>query len=104
MRLNVYSIFDVAAGAYARPFFLQSDAAAMRLFGDEAVGADNPISAHPEDYSLFRIGTFDDQKGRIEGEPHECLATALEVVAQRQKVDKAAVHNLEVELEKSSAA
>ena len=32
MRLNVYSVYDVAAGAYARPFFLQSDAAAIRVF------------------------------------------------------------------------
>ena len=103
MRLNVYSIFDVAAGAYARPFFLQSDAAALRAFGDEAVGADNPISAHPEDYSLFRIGYWDDNKGKLVGESPECLATALEVVAQRQKVDRAAVHELDKELGSNAA-
>jgi hypothetical protein len=103
MRLNVYSIFDVAAGAYARPFFLQSDAQAMRMFGDVAVDAEDPIGQHPEDYSLFRVGHWDDNKGSLVGEPPECLATALEVVASRQKVDRAAVHELDKELDSNAA-
>jgi hypothetical protein len=81
MRLNVYTIFDVASGAYMRPFFLQSDGQAMRAFTDIATDAEHDVGAHPEDYSLFRIGTYDDNRGQLVPEDPECLATALEVVA-----------------------
>lgn len=104
MRLSVYSIYDVAAGAYARPFFMQSDAAAQRAFGDEVVNPESNIGAHPEDYSLFRVGYWDDNKGKLVGEAPECLITALEALAQSRKVDKAAIHNLDIELEEGSSA
>ena len=81
MRLNVYTIFDSASAAYMRPFFLQSDGQAMRSFTDIAQNADHEIGKHPEDYSLYRIGTYDDQKGELHPEDRECLATAEEVVA-----------------------
>lgn len=98
MRLNVYSVYDVAAGAYARPFFSQSDGEALRSFCDIAVDAEHPIGKHPEDYSLFRVGQWDDNKGKLVGEAPECLSTGMEAVARVQKVDKAAVANLEKEL------
>lgn len=89
MRMNVYSIYDVASGAYMRPFFVQADAEAARMFSDIALDADHAIGKHPEDYSLFRVGTFDDNKAKLVGEAPECIATALEMVsaARRVKVD-----------------
>ena len=104
MRLNVYSVFDVAAGAYARPFFMQSDAAAQRTFSDEVTNPESVIGAHPEDYSLFRVGYWDDNKGKLTGEAPECLSTALEALAQSRKVDKAAIHNLETELRENAVS
>ena len=41
---------------------------------------------HPEDYSLWRIGQFDDNKGELLPEGKECLATALELVAVAENV------------------
>ena len=81
MRLNVYTIFDSAAGAYMRPFFMQSDGQALRSFTDIATDKDHEIGKHPEDYSLYRIGTYDDNVGRLVPEDKECLATAEEVVS-----------------------
>lgn len=81
MRMFIYTIFDSAAGAYMRPFFMQSDGQAMRAFTDIACDAEHDIGKHPEDYSLCRIGMFEDGKGQVIGENVECLATALEVVA-----------------------
>lgn len=88
MRLNVYSIYDTAAGAYARPFFMQSDGQAMRAFVDIAGDKEHEIGRHPEDYSLFRLATFDDTKGVFHPEAPECLSTGLEAVAQGRKVMK----------------
>lgn len=82
MRLNVYTIFDTASGAYMRPFFVNSDGQALRMFGDIASDAEHEVGRHPEDYSLYRIGTYDDNKGQLVPEDKECLATAQEMVAK----------------------
>lgn len=88
MRLNVYTIFDTASGAYMRPFFMQSDGQAIRSFKDISLDADHAVGQHPEDYSLWRIGTFNDNNAKLEAEDRECLATALELVASAQRVDQ----------------
>ena len=85
MRLNIYTIFDVASGAYMRPFYAASDGQAIRSFTDISQDADHEIGKHPEDYSLFRIGTYDDNKGELHPEDKQCLATALEVVASARE-------------------
>jgi hypothetical protein len=81
MKINVYTIFDSASAAYMRPFFAQSDGQATRSFGDIANDKNHEIGKHPEDYSLWRIGTFDDNTAEINPETKACLATALELVA-----------------------
>ncbi len=81
MKLNIYAIYDTAAAVYQRPFTSQSDGEVTRTFSDIACDAEHPIGQHPEDYSLHRIGSFNDQDGKIIAEDRECIATALELVA-----------------------
>mgnify|MGYP000326738420 CR=1 FL=1 len=99
MKLNIYSIYDTAAAAYMRPFFLQSDAQAKRAFSDIATDAEHAVGQHPEDYFLVRIGVFDDATGKLVPEDVESLATGLEMVAAARNVDPAAMdmfkHNVE---------
>ncbi len=80
MKLNIYTIFDTASGLYMRPFYQQSDGAAVRSFKDIAIDADHEVGKHPEDYSLFRIGVYDDNNAVITVENRDCIATALELV------------------------
>lgn len=81
MKLNAYCIFDSAALRYERPFFMQSDQEAIRTFGDLASGRhDHPVGQHPEDYSLFRVGVFDDQTAKFQPEDRECLVHAMETL------------------------
>jgi hypothetical protein len=58
----------------------------LRAFTDIATDADHQIGKHPEDYSLYRLGTWNDNKGEISPLEKECLATAQEVVASSRKV------------------
>ena len=60
----MYSVYDEATQAFATPFFLPTDASAKRAFTD-AVMQDQNISKYPKDYSLFRIGEFDDNPGTL---------------------------------------
>lgn len=87
MKINIYTIFDSASGAYMRPFFAQSDGQATRSFGDIARDENHEIGKHPEDYSLYRVGIFDDNKAEITPEDKTCLATAMELIAI-QKADQ----------------
>ncbi len=80
MKLNAYCIFDSAASVYQRPFFVGADGEAVRLFIDLVEEKDHPVGKHPECYSLFRVGSFNDQNGSIVDDKEvECLCTGLDV-------------------------
>ena len=98
MKLNIYSVFDSAVGAYMRPFYMQSDGAALRAFGDLALDADHEVGRHPEDYSLCRLGVWDDQNAEFAPEAVTTLMTGLESVAASRNVDKRQVDALETTL------
>lgn len=67
MEMIVVSVFDVAAGVYSRPSFMGSKGLAVRSFQDECrrVAPDNQLNAHPEDFNLFLLGSFDDVLGQF---------------------------------------
>jgi len=88
MKHNIYSIFDQASGLYARPFTTQSDGEAIRSFTDVGCDAEHPIGKHPADYTLFRLGIFDDNTGKLTDEANTHLGNALERVASTQNVNK----------------
>ncbi len=102
MKLNAYTIFDTASGLYMRPFFNTSDGAAIRAFSDIATDAEHEVGKHPEDYSLFRIGIYDDNTARFSAETRECLSTGLELVAASRNVNKKQLDAFDGGLEKGT--
>jgi len=98
MKLNAYTIYDVASGVYMRPFFSQADGQAVRGFKDIACDAEHEIGKHPEDYTLYRIGAFNDTTGKMEGEELEKLATALEMVSSSRQVNQDNIEQLHKEI------
>lgn len=65
MTLNIYSVYDVKADAYITPFFLPTDAMAIRAFADCVSDPAHRFGAHPEDYTLYKIGVFDISSGSL---------------------------------------
>lgn len=65
MIMNVYSIFDDKAKAYAQPFFLLQHGQAIRAFGDEVGNPQSSINKHPSDYHLYLLGEYDDISGKF---------------------------------------
>lgn len=86
MKLHMYSIYDRASGVYDRPFVGQTDAAAQRSFSDVALDKSHPIGKHPGDFTLMRLGSWNDNTGKIEGCMPEKVANGLECVAAAEKV------------------
>ncbi len=81
MKTQLYAVYDTATGVYQKPFFGQADGEVKRSFQDIALDVDSPIGKHPEDYTLYRLGNFDDNTGKLTNEENESLATALETIA-----------------------
>lgn len=86
MKLNIYAIYDTAAAMYNRPFFGPADGSAIRQFSDLCVSADHELGKHPEDYSLVRLGTWDDNTAKFSLEDKETLITGNEAVAASRNV------------------
>lgn len=76
MILEMYSVFDSVALAYNQPFFTANDGMAVRIFSDNVNSVDSVINKHPEEYSLYRVGKYDDSNGAIEPCDPELIITA----------------------------
>lgn len=68
MKVQIVAVRDRAMDAFMRPFFVPTIGMAVRSFQDEVNrrASDNPMNAHPEDYDLYALGTFDEETGRFE--------------------------------------
>lgn len=66
MKMFVCSIYDQASKAFSRPMFVAQVGMAVRAFQDECNNEKSPMYAHPDHYTLFNIGTFDDNTGRFD--------------------------------------
>jgi hypothetical protein len=78
MKLNVYTVYDQAANAYMNPFFMHNDGLAVRAFQDNVNSKEpNNVSLHPDQFTLFRIGEFDDQSAVITYQEPKSLGNGL---------------------------
>lgn len=80
--LIVVTIHDAALGAFMRPWFAQSAGQARRMFGDEVARPESDLHKHPADYSLYQIGTFDDDSAELKPTVRVALAKGSDYVSQ----------------------
>lgn len=69
MQQLAYAVRDSKAERYLPPFFAPTRAVAVRMFQQAANDQSHNFNNHSGDYTLFEIGTFDDETGAIA--PHE---------------------------------
>lgn len=63
MRTFFFAIHDTAVKAFARPFPMASEAAAIRAFSAVVNDPKSDFHNSPGDYSLHYLGAFDDTHG-----------------------------------------
>lgn len=66
MLLLMFSVHDSVSGIYDRPFVARAEGDAVRSFGDIAKDKEHPIGKHPEHFSLFHVGMWNDNTGMID--------------------------------------
>jgi len=80
--MNLYSIRDKKANDFGTPMAMPTDAHAVRAFQQEVNRADtgNMLNQYPEDFAIYKIGTFDSYNGDIA----PCKIMLLEAVAAKK--------------------
>lgn len=79
MELKVFTVFDSASEAYMQPIFALAEGVARRSFADAVNDPSTPFGQHPEHYTLFHVGKFDDNTGELLGSVPRSLCNGLEV-------------------------
>lgn len=63
MMLQMYSIYDSKAEVYNTPFFSKTHGEAERSFKTLTNDPKSQVNQYPEDFDLYHIGEYDDNKG-----------------------------------------
>lgn len=86
--MKLYSVYDKKAAAFSNLHPFSSDGLAVRDFTDAVREKDTALSKHPEDYSLWYIGEFDQVKGEfLNNKLHLVEAAVLAVDSTQSSVD-----------------
>lgn len=80
MKHKMFVIYDSKANAYMQPWFLTQNGMALRAFSDCVNDKDHNFGRHPEDYTLFDIGEFDDANADIKSTAPKSLGNGIEFV------------------------
>ncbi len=81
------SIYDSKAEAWLQPMFFQAAGQAIRSFSDVINSKETEFAKHPEDYSIFIIGKFDQRTGIFDAEvPPTVLSIGINMVENRMEV------------------
>lgn len=78
--LKAFAVLDMAAGAYMAPFFLPTPGMAIRSFADACRDKESPFARHPEDFTLYEVGSFDQASGELARTTNHPLAKAADHV------------------------
>ena len=69
MILKIFTVYDSKVEAYMTPFFERSSGSAIRGFEQTCLDGKSSFSLYASDYTLFEIGTYDDETGMVEAYP-----------------------------------
>lgn len=64
MIYDLFAIYDDKAEAFLPPFILPNENMAKRVFADCVNSDAHQFGQNPGDYTLFRLGQFDDSSGQ----------------------------------------
>ena len=78
MKLQIFTVYDSAAQAYLQPFFLKARGQAVREFSDMVNKDGHQFWKHPQDYTLFYLGEYDEESGTFDTVTPESLGNGVQ--------------------------
>lgn len=100
MKSIVYTIADLKANRSIAPLVRDNDEIAIRDFTNminATPGPDNPFAQNPEDFTLYRIGTWDDETRELQGRDAYRLCNGNDVKTSQEPLEEK-IEQLEHEL------
>ena len=83
MKKVYYAVYDRKAELYSTPFLEIKDGTAIRAIQDLVMNSpDHAFAKHPADFSLHKLGEFDDVTGVITGQMPEKLQEIENLVGE----------------------
>lgn len=75
MKIETFTVFDEKAGAFLQPFYSPTINTAIRAITDCVNDLTHTFGKHSADYTLFKLGSFDDATGEFtpDKRPLGCL-------------------------------
>lgn len=74
MKFNMYSVYDAVSLNFHIPFYMRSNNEALRAFQTALGDPTHEASKHAQDYSLYLVGSFDDDNGLVCSFPCERIS------------------------------
>ena len=65
MKTIIMAVKDTKLGKMCQPFFVQNEAIAGRMIQATVREEGNQLHDFPEDFQVFKLGTFDEETGEI---------------------------------------
>lgn len=86
MKVKCYAVLDAKISDFHLAIFDIEDAGAIRQFSDAVNDNKTKWNRHPEDYSLWFVGTFDTSKGMMAGDIPVNLVNATACMSLKNNV------------------
>jgi len=89
----MFAVKDKALDTYSSPFIQATVEAGLRMFRDAVLfnSEQNHYQRSPEDYTLYMIGTYDDEKAEVVSTENTAMQSAVEIMAERRPENVAQV-------------
>lgn len=88
MILHVYTVWDKAVGAFLPPIYFRSPMEAIRTWTETVNSGDGNFKKYPLDYTLCKLGEFDDANGEFNcADPVRVLSAAECMAGDRVAAD-----------------
>jgi len=85
MIIKMFSLYDSKAECFGPPFFIETTGQAVRALMDYVNNPETMVSRHPEDFVMYEIGEYDNQKGEvINKNPHVLVGMAADFSNRRK--------------------
>lgn len=81
----LFTVYDEKAEVFLPPFFVPTIGIATRAFSDAVNSPEHQFGKHPQDYTLFRLGYFDDSNAEMVSDDKKTLGNGVEFVDPNAK-------------------
>jgi len=82
--MDLYSVRDEKANCSYEPQIFKTQVDAIRFFDQAIQNRNTMINKYPDDFTLYKIGSFDERTGIIVDVKVEKIVTAPELIRMRE--------------------